>query len=288
MADTILDRMKRGVAQFYHLALVYDADPPTIVDGDVRPAQMDANGALKVAVVGGVAMSGGATEATIASVLTKLGAGLGAALSSGGGAKVGIVDSVAIALAAGSSAIGSVLANLRVAGADVSTGNPIHVDGATGALFDVKDRAARALGVVTGAAGSALALDSTLTGGTQVANPSPSTPASSGGAYEGSRVLKASAGTFRSLFVQLDPALAGGTYYVQLLTASASVPTDGAVTFLRPPQTVVHTLGQAESANFYDGDAGIAFTVGCTACVSSTQFTKTEVASSALFAGSVL
>lgn len=114
-----------------------------------------------------------------------------------------------------------------------------------------------------------------------------STPVNSS-ALEGSRVLKASAGTFRSLYVQLDTALASGTYYVQLLTASATVPANGAVTFLRPPQTVVHVQGNAESANFYEGDSGIEFTVGCTACVSSTQFTKTEVASSALFAGSVL
>jgi hypothetical protein len=114
----------------------------------------------------------------------------------------------------------------------------------------------------------------------------PSTPYSSA-ALEGSAVLKASAGVFRSLYVQLDPALAAGTYYVQLLTASATVPADGAVTHLRPPQTIVHSLGQAEGVNFDEGVQGIAFTVGCTACVSSTQFTKTIVASSALFSGSV-
>lgn len=115
----------------------------------------------------------------------------------------------------------------------------------------------------------------------------PSTPYSSS-SLEGSAVLKASAGTFRSLYVQLDPALAAGTYYVQLLTASATVPADGAVTHLRPPQTIVHALGQAEGVNFDEGIAGIAFTVGCTACVSSTRFTKTLVTASALFAGSVL
>lgn len=116
---------------------------------------------------------------------------------------------------------------------------------------------------------------------------SPSTAVSSS-ALEGSHVLKAGAGLFRSLYVQLDAALAAGTYYVQLLTASATVPADGAVTHLRPPQTIVHALGQAEGVNFDEGDVGIAFTVGCTACVSSTRFTKTEVASAALFAGSVL
>lgn len=122
--------------------------------------------------------------------------------------------------------------------------------------------------------------------GSVTASDTPSTPSSSS-AYESGHVLKASAGTFRHLYVQLNDALPSGTYYVQLLTGSASVPANGAVTFLRPPQTIVHTLGQAEGANFYEGDSGIEFTVGCTACVSSTQFTKTGVASAALFAGSV-
>lgn len=122
---------------------------------------------------------------------------------------------------------------------------------------------------------------------TAVTNPSPSTPSSSS-AYESGRVLKASAGTFRSVSVQMSPALASGTYYAQLLTASATVPVDGAVTFLRAPRAIVHTIGSAETENFYEGDSGITFTVGCTVCVSSTQFTKTAVASAALFDGSVL
>ncbi len=149
-----------------------------------------------------------------------------------------------------------------------------------------------AAGVKPDGTKSGIALDAngniiTTAGGVVVANGTPSTPSSSS-TYESGRVLKASAGTFRSLYVQLDPALPAGTYYAQLLTASASVPVDGAVTHLRPPQTIVHVLGQAESANFYEGDAGITFTVGCTACVSSTQWTKTAVAAAAIFAGSVL
>lgn len=189
MANTILDKLKRIVAPFFHPVLVYDADPPAISDGDMRPAQMGPNGGLLVETAG--------------------------------------------------------------------------------------------------VAGSGAALDSTLTDGTQVSNPSPATPSSSS-AYEVGRVLKASAGTFRSLYVQLDPSLAPGIYYVQLLTNSATLPSDGAVTHLRPPQTIVHVAGVAEGANFDEGDAGIAFSVGCSACVSSTQFTKTGVADAALFAGSVL
>ncbi len=116
---------------------------------------------------------------------------------------------------------------------------------------------------------------------------SPSTPASSS-ALEASHVLKASAGTFRSLYVMLDASAPSATYYVQLMTASATVPANGAVTFLRPPQTIVHTMGAPDGVNFDEGDSGITFTVGCTACISSTQFTKTLSGSYAFFSGSVL
>lgn len=199
MADTILDRVKRFASALgYRLVLTYDETPPTVSDGDERVAQMGSKGGLLVEYPPGYAPPAAgaasvvdqgaaapaadgwpvkpvdaagaaidfATQTTLSDVLSKLGAGLGAALSSGGGAKVGIVDSVAVALAAGAAEIGSVLADLRVAGAAVSAGNPVHVDGGAGALFDVKDRATRLVGVVTGAANAALALDSTLTGGT--------------------------------------------------------------------------------------------------------------------------
>jgi len=254
--SSILDKISKAVAGFSHPVLVYDASPPTITDGDVRVAQMGANGGMKVEIVGAasVAVSGGATETKQDTQITRL--------------NLLATETTLAALSAKVTAVNT--------GAVVVSSLPATPAGSN------------TIGAVTGPAAAPLALDGTLTGGSQIANSSPSTPVSSGNAYEGSRVLKASAGTFRSLFVQLDPALAGGTYYVQLLTASAAVPGDGAVTFLRPPQTIVHTLGQAESANFYEGDGGIAFTVGCTACVSSTQFDKTEVASAALFAGSVL
>ena len=114
------------------------------------------------------------------------------------------------------------------------------------------------------------------------------TPSSSLAAFESGRVLKASAGTFISLYVELDPSLASGTYYAQLLTGSASVPADGAVTHLRSPQAMIHVTGQKTIAQFNDSPHGIAFSTGCTACVSSTRFTKTAVASAAIFDGSVL
>ncbi len=116
----------------------------------------------------------------------------------------------------------------------------------------------------------------------------PSTPASSASALEASHVLKASAGTFRSLFAEIDASAPTATYYVQLLTGSATVPDDGAVAFLRPPITVVHVVGTPDYVTFDEGDSGIAFTVGCTACLSSTRFTKTIAGAYGLFAGSVL
>jgi hypothetical protein len=58
MASTVLDRVKRALAPLFHPVLVYDASPPTIEDGDVRPAQMGAGGGLLVEVVGG----GGTSE----------------------------------------------------------------------------------------------------------------------------------------------------------------------------------------------------------------------------------
>lgn len=198
MADTILDRLKRVIAPFVHQILVYDADPPTIADGDMRPAQMGAKGGMLVEFAPGYSPPA---------------AGAAASVDQG---------------TAGSSA------------------------------WLVKFTAA--------------------------------TPSSSS-AYEKGRVLKSSAGTFLSLFVELDASLATGTYYVQLLANSATLPADGLVgtlTHLRPPQRIDHTTGTASSANFYEGERGIAFSVGLSACVSSTQFAKTEVAGAALFAGSVL
>ncbi len=123
--------------------------------------------------------------------------------------------------------------------------------------------------------------------GGQVVTLPPSTAVSSS-ALEASRVLKSSAGTFRSLTVMLDASAPTGTYYAQLGRASATVPANGAVTLLRPPLTITHLNGAADFATFDEGDAGIEFTVGCWTCISSTQFTKTVAGSYALFSGSVV
>lgn len=75
------------------------------------------------------------TGGNLAELVTKIGAGLATALSTGGGAKVGIVDSVALVLAAGNAAIGSVLANLRVADAAVAVSNPVPTRATNGSNF---------------------------------------------------------------------------------------------------------------------------------------------------------
>lgn len=108
-------------------------------------------------------------------------------------------------------------------------------------------------------------------------------------AYEAARILKASPGTLRSCFIQLDPTLASGTYYAQLIRDTA-VPPDGPgpLSFQRPPFAIRHVNGDPTQFVFDEGEAGLAFGTGCVVCVSSTQFTKTAVANAALFAGSIL
>ncbi len=148
-------------------------------------------------------------------------------------------------------------------------------------------------GVNVHVAGGTVAVDTSLlatsakqTDGTQRSNPSPSTPYSSA-VLETSAVLKASSGTFRSLHVEVDASTPDGTYYILLMSGSATVPANGAVTLLRPPQTVVHVYGVPDYVDFFDAD-GILFTTGCTACISTTRFTKTISGAYCLFAGSVL
>jgi hypothetical protein len=162
---------------------------------------------------------------------------------------------------------------IAIAIADDGTGDPIDAGKPTPLRADP----------TTGA----LLVSAPTTGAGTLVTIRPST-ASSSSVYESGRVLKASAGTFRRLRVEVSAALASNTYYLQLLTASASVPADGAVTFLRSPVAIAHTNGTASHAEIDEGDAGIEFTVGCTACISSTQLTKTAVASAAFFDGSVV
>lgn len=157
-----------------------------------------------------------------------------------------------------------------------------------GVALSTEDVAAlAAIGTAIGTGNTSLAsiLAALATSGSLV---KPSTPVGATGALAASLVLKSSAGTFRSLLMQIDTTLPGGVYYAMLGTGSTGVPGDGPVTLLRAPQAVVHTQGFSESVNFAEGDSGIAFTVGCWACLSTTQFTKTITGPFVTFSGSVL
>jgi hypothetical protein len=115
----------------------------------------------------------------------------------------------------------------------------------------------------------------------------PATPYNSPG-LEASAILRAAAAdaVFVSLLVQVDATAPSGTYYVQLL-AAGSLPADGAVTHLRPPISVAHTLGTPDLVTFDDCPGGIPCPAGAVAVLSTTQFTKTIAGAYCLFAGSV-
>jgi hypothetical protein len=116
--------------------------------------------------------------------------------------------------------------------------------------------------------------------------PEPSTVYNSS-ALEASAILKASGGTFRSLTAQVDATAPTGAYYVLLMSGSATVPVNGAVTILRALR-VDHVNGVTDTVSFDEGDAGVAFSTGLTVCLSTTWPTKTISGSYCTFAGSVL
>lgn len=106
---------------------------------------------------------------------------------------------------------------------------------------------------------------STTTGAVSVDNSS---------ALEASTISKASAGRFYGISGYIDATAASGTYYLQVLN-HASVPSDGAVTFLLTPIQIVHNIG---SPTYFDIDyrnLGIFASTGITTVMSTTQFTKT-------------
>lgn len=93
-------------------------------------------------------------------------------------------------------------------------------------------------------------------------------------ALEASHILKASAGTFRSMSVRLDSTAGSGNFYVQLLN-SATLPADGAVTHLAAPVKLVHVNGTDQYVVFDADELGIAASAGMVVVLSSTEFTKT-------------
>lgn len=94
-------------------------------------------------------------------------------------------------------------------------------------------------------------------------------------ALEASSVTKASAGRLYGQVGYIDSTAPSATYYLLYMNA-ASLPADGAVTFLASAVPVVHTTGTptAFSVSFADV-GGIYATTGIVSCLSSTALTKT-------------
>ncbi len=99
----------------------------------------------------------------------------------------------------------------------------------------------------------------------------------SSAALEKSSVSKASAGKFRGMAGRIDSTEASGTFYIQMLDA-ASLPGDGAVTHIAPPIKVIHVTGSDSYFDFNVLPGYLTAAVGIVWCVSSTEFTKTIVA----------
>lgn len=100
-------------------------------------------------------------------------------------------------------------------------------------------------------------------------------------ALEASSVTKASAGNLYWVSGRIDSTAPTATYYYQVLSA-ASLPSDGAVTYLVAPMKLQHTTGTdtpiaiGNPSNAVTPIAGSA--TGLVECLSSTEFTKTITA----------
>lgn len=105
-------------------------------------------------------------------------------------------------------------------------------------------------------------------------------------ALEGGRIVSAAPGTLVSLSARIDSTLASGTYYVQVHNAAAE-PANGTSAFLLRPFKVVHVSGLDDDLSFDIPSKGVKANVGVYVCISSTEFTKTIVASSGSFEGMV-
>jgi len=92
-------------------------------------------------------------------------------------------------------------------------------------------------------------------------------------ALEASSIAKASAGVVRLISGRIDSTLASGTYYIQVLN-SATLPADGAVTYLVAPTKLVHTTGTDTVFNLDFTMNGVYASAGIVVCISSAEFTK--------------
>lgn len=98
-------------------------------------------------------------------------------------------------------------------------------------------------------------------------------------ALERSSVTKASTGKVGRIFGRIDASEATGTYYLQFFD-SATVPGDGAVTFLFTPIRIDHVNGTSDEFGLALTPDCITGTAGISWAISTTEFTKTLVATS--------
>lgn len=120
-----------------------------------------------------------------------------------------------------------------------------------------------------------------------VSSPAVPSPATAGydwvytsGALEHQGVAHIGASLLAQAMGSIDPSEATGVYFLQFYN-TAAVPADGVTPLLSFP--IDHTTAQVSSFNVVIDDTDSAgddrFTVGVSWCISSTQFTKTAVAS---------
>lgn len=93
-------------------------------------------------------------------------------------------------------------------------------------------------------------------------------------ALEASTISKATPGVIRAATVRIDSTHATATYYIQFYN-SATLPADGAVTFLCAPYKVQHVTGTDTTVSFDFTMNGLYASAGIVMALSTTEFTKT-------------
>ena len=97
-------------------------------------------------------------------------------------------------------------------------------------------------------------------------------------------VAKATSGVWLSVVGRIDSTAPSDDYYVQIIN-SATVPSDGSVTFVAAPLKIQHATGTDSSFVYtFVDDGGITATNGIVICASTTEFTKTVITSNYLSA----
>lgn len=91
---------------------------------------------------------------------------------------------------------------------------------------------------------------------------------------EASHVIKAKPGTFYEYAARLDKSAPTGDYWIQVIDA-ASLPGNGAVTFLTGSVKCPHVNGTDDYPFMQIGSEGVVATAGIVIALSTTEFTLT-------------